>query len=70
MPQIHTIWKLKVIKKRKLNLEQKKWYKLKERKCNNVYENMSGGREAPIEFLSCHAEENTKRSQILNNQSK
>lgn len=56
--------------KRKLNLEQKKWYKVKERKCNKVYKDMNGGREAPIEFLACHSKENTKRGQVLNNQVK
>lgn len=66
----NSLKKLNPIKKRKLKLEQKKWYKLKNRKCNNVYKNMNGGREAPIEFLSCHSEENTKRIQILNTQSK
>ena len=49
----------------KLKLEQRNWSNMKKENCNDVYSDMGGGREAPIEFLSCYSEENRNRIKFL-----
>ena len=69
---LNTTYKTKMnnlspLKKVALKNSQRKWLNTRNKDCDAAYEEEIGGREAPINYLFCYAEQNEKRTLFLKN---
>lgn len=69
---LNTIYKTKInnlasSKKIVLTNSQRKWLNRRNKDCDEIYKEEIGGREAPINYLFCYAEQNEKRTLFLKN---
>lgn len=59
--------KLSSSKKIALKNSQRKWLNIRNKNCDEAYKQEMEGREAPINYLFCYAEQNEKRTIFLKN---